>query len=834
MPTVGYQVKAPVRRLQRQPRQQILRGLAVPDPFPTQLLGIEVDLLVNGTWVDISTYVLFRDLIHIQDIGRPDEASTIQPGEMTLTLNNRDGRFTIGNSAGAYYPNLTMNTQIRIYISASSITGFQYTGYRYYGEVPSWPIQWDKSGTDVYVTITASGIWRRIAQSKTSIGSPFKRYYLNTVGLAGGIIGYWAMEDGSLPGQTGTFVPGLVSNPSSAMGWGPGPGSSPPTAATVSSFPGSDALPACNGIGMGGSVAAYTVSSVCVRFAMSIPSAGDSGSSNNQNLVQLFEFTMNPTGGTLYNVGLQLSTTGKVVVVGYNFSAVQLFTATSTNTYWGVPVLVSIEVTQSGGNLNWAVRFIKPGAGSIFESITGTVTTATLTNVQTFSFNGNIINGAQSQNTGFGHLAILNQIPSMTTAATALNGYIGETALTRFTRLCTELGITSETIGSSSAALGPQLDQTMSQIFQSIEDSDGGLLYESRSQFGLGYRSQSSMKNQTAGLILNYVAAHIADSIVPTFDDSLVRNDVTLVNWDNYTSESILTAGVMSIQSPPNGIGTGYQYSRNVSLQNDSDVTTLVAFLLGVWATSIERYPDIVVDMSRVSVASLFNAVPSMRIGDYLQITNPPSSFFKSSTIKQLAWGYSETIGSRQWVIDFNCVPEDPWETGYSPGTVSTTQQPGVVVNQSVVSSVTNTSGVSSNPVLAGPTSSLLSTIHGIIATTPGPWQTATLLNSWTGSGSGVNGIFYRLWADINYVEVEADIQNTTATGNSIAAQMALGYRPAISRNRPAFWNNPQANNSPTPPWIFYDTAGNIQITGIQVANHEIFFQHFIFLGSPL
>lgn len=45
-------------------------------------------------------------------VGRPDEASTVDPGRMTLTLDNRDGRFTTRNPNGAYYPDLRRNTPI--------------------------------------------------------------------------------------------------------------------------------------------------------------------------------------------------------------------------------------------------------------------------------------------------------------------------------------------------------------------------------------------------------------------------------------------------------------------------------------------------------------------------------------------------------------------------------------------------------------------------------------------------------------------------------------------------------------------------------------------------
>jgi hypothetical protein len=46
--------------------------------------------------------------------GASDELSTIQTGRMTLFLDNTDGRFTAGNPASPYYPNVVKNRRIRV------------------------------------------------------------------------------------------------------------------------------------------------------------------------------------------------------------------------------------------------------------------------------------------------------------------------------------------------------------------------------------------------------------------------------------------------------------------------------------------------------------------------------------------------------------------------------------------------------------------------------------------------------------------------------------------------------------------------------------------------
>jgi hypothetical protein len=114
-------------------------------------------------------------------------------------------------------------------------------------------------------------------------------------------------------------------------------------------------------------------------------------------------------------------------------------------------------------------------------------------------------------------------------------------------------------------------------------------------------------------------------------------------------------------------------------------------------------------------------------------------------------------------------------------------------------------------------------------------WHQATpLTGTWAGGGGGVNGLFYRLLPiGAGLVEVIGDILNTTATGNSNVFTLPAGYRPTgTPQNHPAGWNDPLASNSPSVPWISYQTSGVVQVTGIEVANKEIFFHHFIPLGA--
>ena len=97
--------------------------------------------------------------------GLPDETQNATPVQMTLTLDNRDGRFSPLNESGLYYPYLDVNAQLRCSIvNQASASGVPYSGYRFWGELSSIPPAWDATGNDIYCQVTVSGPFRRYVQ----------------------------------------------------------------------------------------------------------------------------------------------------------------------------------------------------------------------------------------------------------------------------------------------------------------------------------------------------------------------------------------------------------------------------------------------------------------------------------------------------------------------------------------------------------------------------------------------------------------------------------------------------------------------------------------------
>jgi hypothetical protein len=522
-----------------------------------------------------------------------------------------------------------------------------------------------------------------------------------------------------------------------------------------------------------------TATNNCTRFLISVPAAGDSASgTTNWNLAEV------NSAGTCAKFEIYLNATGTLLMQLRNSGGTVIASGTTTTNVKGKPVLASCELTPSGGNVAFAFRIITQSAAGITESMTGTLTTASVGAITTVKFS----RANELVDTAVGQLSVTyGAVPSMVNAAAALGGYTGEKAMDRFTRICGEMGIAAETIGTASAtaAMGPQLDDHLADVLQTIEDTDCGLLTESRGQFGLCYRGNASMANQAAAATFSYTAAVLDASLAPAYDDQLIRNNITVTNSSTgYAQQAILATGALSILSPPSGVGNGYAFTRTVNAAADSQLPGIATFLLNAGTVDEVRFPVITLKMTRVSNAALFATVPGLRPGDYFQVTNPPG-FLTGTTIRQLMWGYSETLNAREWTFNFNAVPETPWETGFSPGTVQNAQIPG---SSPVTSSAPGAGGVGGLITSGSITPAMLSegiTIHTLggnaVTISVSAPATPNVDDIWIASATGLiskwNG---SSWAPFKF-DGSATIQAATITaalivGHTItAAQIAAG-----------------------------------------------------------
>ncbi len=87
--------------------------------FPATPLGLTVELLINGTWTDVTSLVYGRDDLMVTR-GRSSEGTKVDPSTCKLTANNRNGNLSPRNPLGAYYGLIGRNTRMRVRLSPSS------------------------------------------------------------------------------------------------------------------------------------------------------------------------------------------------------------------------------------------------------------------------------------------------------------------------------------------------------------------------------------------------------------------------------------------------------------------------------------------------------------------------------------------------------------------------------------------------------------------------------------------------------------------------------------------------------------------------------------------
>ncbi len=87
--------------------------------FPQTPLGLTLELLINGTWTDITSLVYGREDLVVTR-GRSDEAGQVDRSTAKLTANNRSGNLSPRNPTGIYYGLIGRNTRMRARLSPAS------------------------------------------------------------------------------------------------------------------------------------------------------------------------------------------------------------------------------------------------------------------------------------------------------------------------------------------------------------------------------------------------------------------------------------------------------------------------------------------------------------------------------------------------------------------------------------------------------------------------------------------------------------------------------------------------------------------------------------------
>lgn len=509
---------------------------------------------------------------------------------------------------------------------ALTVDDLEIEAVEFTGTVPEWPPRWDQSQRDATSTITAAGILRRLQQGKSPLKSPISRMVLRQPGA----IELWPFEDDSSATVAASAFPGGIPAAIRALDFAqtaPALAGAQQTAGITTSTVVTWKVRPHTATGTWGVVwfAQLLAKPAANTVIMSVTASGT---------VRRWDITLDSGGYNLF---------------GYDAGGTQIYSATASYGSDAPPMWLAFDllVDQVGGNID--ARLIIYGvdpdnlgtAGFFGTTVAGTIGSPT----------GGRFEGSLGYDGGrIGPLAVYNAEPSFVTDTFfwSSNGYVGETASDRISRLCEEEGVQVVIEDGASEQLGPQRVGTFLDLLYAASDADLGVLYERGA--GLAYRPRGARYNRPVELPLDFDAGDVAQPPEPTDDDQVLRNR-WVVSRDSGSSAiaqddaSVDAAGLVDESVTLNVAGDG-------SLADHANWRLVM--------TTIDEYrwPSIVLDMARnTGQIRLWRAAqPFPRV----TIANEPSQV-AGNAVDINVLGYRQTIGAKSWDVELVCAPSAPW-----------------------------------------------------------------------------------------------------------------------------------------------------------------------------
>ncbi|MEU8756205.1 hypothetical protein AB0C88_37535 [Streptomyces chartreusis] len=662
-------------------------------PGPTRSVGVAssgepatVEILVGGEWVNITDYSMVRDnsgQIRITYGIQGGEGSQTEPATTTLELLNDDARFSHRNPMGPWFDSLNWDAaQIRVSVPDGNggIT------YRIWGEVSEWVHSADRSGRHVWVDATVNGFLQKLAQGPAPERSVI--YRAVTTPLLTGLVAYWPCEDAE----------GAKSLSSALVNGSPMTWTGNPVLATYTGFEASDPLPTLTGASLSGGIAKYDASVVTqyqMRYLLAVPADGFTDQdvisriaveAGAYNLRYLDVHYNDPPGG----VG-SFGGRGTLTVQAYDGDESPLATSGTPSISLdtrGRQLRVSVEVSNNGSALSMTLRVLDVDSGITDFTTIGLVSTQ-VTRVTSVGMAPDTLAGSAGViAAAVGHVTVQTTISDITDLGDAIHP-TGEAAGRRIQRLCGEEGIAFSWVGDldDTVALGAQGRQNVLALAQEACLADGGLLYEARTGFGLGYRTRASLSNQDAALVLSVSAYNLDGAPVPVDDDRQTQNILTVtaggVSATYEETEGPLGTAAIGKYGENEGL------TLNLASSDTANVRDHAAWRVHLGTVDEDRFPSISVNLAHPSITpEMRRAVLALRLGDRVQISDP-EPWQSYDPIDQLVLGIEESLTRFEHKLTFICAPASPYTVGVLDSAAARLDTDGSALVSAVTSSDT-------------------------------------------------------------------------------------------------------------------------------------------------
>jgi hypothetical protein len=650
-------------------------GMALPHIHRTPVPRLAVAIAFGGNladpdgseWVftEVTTDVRIEQGIHVKH-GRGDEASASQPATAVFTLDNRDGKYSLGGRS-PYWPNIRQGTPVQI--SANLGTGFQtiFTGYAD-GFTPSWstvPLVHSlaRARGDATVSVSASGTMRRMAQGQPPVVSPLRRGL--TAATTTGVVAYWPCEDDKDARQLASAIVGHPAmDYSGRLHGGSNPGLPPasPRLAQDDAFWCSNPLPLVSDSEWYGTVPDYTGTEIIqMRCLIDVPDSGSIDSSVIIGLITTGDpgfWELRYKAGGLINVrawrnfqSLVLESPNIALIPG---------PAGPSGAFVGLDGRrgqLGLTLTKVGANIDWVVDFIEqgattgyvwgPGIGGPTYNVPG-ASVGKAVRVQTATDGGHV-------DVGLGHIVVRKDARDTATHVAQLNAWRGENVGERLNRLAQETGQWYIQIDppppyypTISDLMGPQPPGTVLDLYRDCEVTDQGLLWDGVGP-GLSYTTKRYRESRAPALTLNAAAGEVGLPFVPVHDDAYRVNRAVV---------SRRTGSSATYTDATGPLGTAvvgrYDDSLAVGVRDDTALIQYAAWMVHQGTVEGYRYPRLALNLT--AHPELLDEWLKIIPGDRVDVINLRSitTAAPEESIALAVEGYEQTITPFTWDVLIN------------------------------------------------------------------------------------------------------------------------------------------------------------------------------------
>lgn len=564
----------------------------------------------SRAWTDVTAFVEAHAGLPVR-YGRTDERTQAEANTITVTLDNRDGRFTPEKVTGAYHPNVKLYRPIRVTAQYPGGTARpRFTGY-----IRSWTPTWGGSDATAQVEVQAASRMQRLGvadELRSAIGEEI---------LSDGPVDYWTMGDPTEATTASNTASGGV-----PLGIAGSPSLAAPVfgEATGLSTDGLTAVQFNAGRYLSASFAPVTFGTwEAFVLRNGIPTATETVlklNSDSQRAIEIF-------AGTGQVVATVLSSTTNVCDGKWHHI---LVTTDATGSWLYVDGVLEDSSIPMG----------QPAAGVWIGGSPYFVDTP--------------LQGACA------HVALytstLTAADAAAHAGVGLTGFDGETTEARLDRLASWRGIpASEVDAIDTTRTVRHWDPTGSSLLDTmriLEQTESGTLHDTRSGH-LRLVGTAGRYLATTAFTLDLAEQYVTVDLTPEFDDAQLLNDATVTNKaDGTSARAVDTASVTA-----NGRSAGTAETASTS----PDATgSDAAWLLARYANPTTRLSSVTVTVHSLPAGALQEAVLAADINDLVTITNLPQQF-ASNTGQWFIEGYSESFGVGTHYVTLNLSAATPY-----------------------------------------------------------------------------------------------------------------------------------------------------------------------------